>query len=240
MVGHAVTCAVDNDPTRWDEIIRQQIWFIRTRKHQTTGFSPFKLVFGVEPRLIGDMEPPRQSTVPLDAEERREAILERTIEELEQMGYDRAAAYKRTMNQAERMKSKNQLENEGYRFEIGDWVKRKRMDKTKFETHWFGPFIIAGFGFPGTYWLMHPDGTRLDNLVNQSHLRKWLSRSDSEDEREDRDLVVESIPPERGNSDNLESDIRENGGDLDTNVRAEVGDEDVEDEIGFSLLLNFG
>jgi hypothetical protein len=62
-----------------------------------------------------------------------------------------------------------------YKFKIGDWVKYRHHDKQKFEYRWKGPYVIADVGFPGTYWIMSPDGRRFDATVPETDLRPWLS-----------------------------------------------------------------
>ena len=36
--------------------------------------------------------------------------------------------------------------------------------------------MVVEYGFPGTYWLMKPDGVRLSSTVNESQLAKWIER----------------------------------------------------------------
>ena len=41
---------------------------------------------------------------------------------------------------------------------------------------------MVDVGFPGTCWLMKPDGQRLDSTVNQHDLAPWLSRVNSNED----------------------------------------------------------
>ncbi|KAG1222473.1 hypothetical protein G6F67_009702 [Rhizopus microsporus] len=43
---------------RWDDFINAALWACRIRVHTTTGFSPFYLTYGREPRLPGDVLQP--------------------------------------------------------------------------------------------------------------------------------------------------------------------------------------
>ena len=81
---------------------------------------------------------------------------------------------------AQTARMKGEVSNQGYRFSINDWVKRRNFSKTKFQNSWTGPYVVVELGFPGTYWLMGPDGIRLPSLVNESHLKPWLSQSQEE------------------------------------------------------------
>jgi hypothetical protein len=42
------------DPSRWQEFLAQALFAVRINKSTVTGWSPFELLYGVSPRLIGD------------------------------------------------------------------------------------------------------------------------------------------------------------------------------------------
>jgi hypothetical protein len=182
MFNHSITTSVNQNVDRWDEFVDKTVFALRVRTHSVTKYSPYKLVYGLEPRLFSDMDPPVQVRAPWTEDERRTLNLERTAEGLEELGEFRAAAYKRSLSQAQRMKGID-TQNTGFKFEINDWVKKKNFRKTKFQNSWTGPFIVVEHGYPFTYWLIGPDGIRLDSLVNESHLKPWIShaKSDTED-----------------------------------------------------------
>jgi transposase InsO family protein len=181
MINHGITTAIDNDRSRWDEELAQVLFAIRVRTHSVTKYSPFTLVYGIEPRLFSDGEPPIQVRMPLDDDERRRMLLERTAEELENLGEIRGAAYKRSVAQAERMKGNEANESYIFKFQVNDWVKRRNFRKEKFQNNWSGPYYVVEHGFPGTYRLMKPDGSMVPNLVNESHLLPWTSREEEEE-----------------------------------------------------------
>jgi hypothetical protein len=83
------------------------------------------------------------------------------------------------VNQAKRFNSNdNSIDNLKYRFEINDWVKIRNNAAQKFQNKWIGPLIVVDYGHPGTYWLMYPDGKRLDNTVNQERIAPWIENSE--------------------------------------------------------------
>jgi hypothetical protein len=101
-----------------------------------------------------------------------------------------------------------------FKFQINDWVKRRNFNSLKFQNVWSGPYYVVEHGYPGTYRLMKPDGTMIPNLVNESHLKAWISR-DSDDERDvfqeaDR---LEEVPDdlERGTDDSQQYAPAEEG-----------------------------
>jgi hypothetical protein len=113
---------------------------------------------------------------PLDDIEQMELQNEILTRQMDQLGSSRLAAYYRTKAQAEAMRRRHNFgENPSdYYYEIRDTVKMKHYQGNKPEFNWKGPYHIVDLGFPGTYWLMTPDGLRLDATVNESSLAPWL------------------------------------------------------------------
>jgi hypothetical protein len=147
------------------------LFSIRVRTHAVTKKSPFFLLYGIEPRIPGDTEPPRESMTPW-SEETMSDFQTRNFDTLQRA---RGIAYMRSVRQAEQMKQRhNDVENSpDYYFKINDWVKLKHHSGNKFEFSWKGPYFVVDVGFPGTYWLMDPNGRRLDSVVNQCDLAPW-------------------------------------------------------------------
>lgn len=179
MMGHAITTLSNAEPNRWDEFLAQTLFALRVRTHAVTKASPFYLLYGVEPRLPGDTGPPRCIMEPLDEIEAKEARSEFTARTLDELGQVRAAAYHRTLAQAEKMKKNVVVDPDAptHYFQIGDWVKMKHHSKLKFEFKWKGPYVVVKLGHPGTYRLMEPGGRWLDAAVNQRDLAPWLART---------------------------------------------------------------
>jgi transposase InsO family protein len=214
MINHGIVTSLNDQKDRWDEKIDSVIWALRIRKHSVTGKSPFYLLFGTHPRLPGDLEPPRQVTQPLDPDEYEDAVEKETADRLEELGQERAAAYLRSLNNAKRRNSQdNSLEELNFRFAINDWVKLKNNSALKFDNKWIGPLVVVDYGHPGTYWLMYPDGRRLDNTVNQERLAPWISNdlnnANSESvisngSNSERLMLNDSVPsPLEGDNDNM-------------------------------------
>jgi transposase InsO family protein len=175
MLSHAITTLTQSHPDRWDEYLPEATFAIRVRTHAVTRYSPFYLLYGVKPRLPGDTAPLRSMMQPLDELEQMEEKGEFTAHTLEQMGQDRAAAYERSKTQAERMKRKHGLQDDpatNY-FHPGDWVKLRNYTARKFEYDWQGPLQVVDVGFPGTYWLMTPDGRRFRSTVAEHDLAPY-------------------------------------------------------------------
>jgi hypothetical protein len=117
--------------------------------------------------------------MPLDELEKLEELRTFNARELEDLGQERAAAYQRTLNQAELIKKRNNGGDPStdYAFEPGDMVKMKNHKQTKFQFSWKGPYHVVARGYPGTYFIMKPNGQQIETPVNQRDLAPWLAKT---------------------------------------------------------------
>lgn len=174
----AITKLSDGAPDRWDEFLPQAVFSLRVRTHAVTKFSPFYLLYGVNPRIPGDTQPLQSSMQPLDEMEKLEQRQEINARTFEELGYNRAAAYHKSEAQATRMQRYYNIKKKATSsfYDLNDLVKLKNYGKSKFEFSWKGPYTIVGFGImPDTYYIMDMRGQRLDNTIAQDNLAPWLA-----------------------------------------------------------------
>ena len=156
---------------RWDEFVQAAVFNLNARKHDVTGFAPFYLVYGFNPRLPGDIFPPCiYSTSESD-------VSLQTTRELTRLGQHRALALKRSQKNAQAY-AKNSGDHRT--FKIGEFVKLKNHTKLKLQFKWKGPFIIYGIGPHNTYYLKRADGSELKNPQNGLSLAPWVSLKELE------------------------------------------------------------
>lgn len=179
MLNHSLRCLTQDHLDRWDEFLSQVVFSIRARQHAVTKHSPFYLMFGVEPRLPCDTTPPRSTMQPLDQIELMEERHEFIARQFEDLGMARRAATERSLAQAEAMRRRDPSSSErgAHRFEIGDWVKVKIHNRTKWDRRWAGPFMIVKLSFPHTYYLMTFRGDWLNTPINEERLAPWKGTS---------------------------------------------------------------
>ncbi len=165
-LGAIITKMTEGCPPKWDEFLPAAVFIVNARTHQTTGFSPFSLVYGFQPRLPGDIFPPCIFSTQDPAEV---AMLTRT--ELNRLGQSRALALAKSREQQRaHLASHSQPDRV---FQVGDFVKLKNFTKKKFEFRWTGPFIIDRIGENNVYYLMKPNGDLLHHPYNAVHLAPW-------------------------------------------------------------------
>jgi len=172
MLNHGISALCSSRVDRWDEYVDQVLWGIRVRTHHVTGYSPFYLMFGVLPRISGDVTPPHCVLEPLDDVEQRVAVEGWTNRELEDLGVARGEAYLRTQATKENLNAKA----DDFYFKQDDWVKIKNFRKKKFQFSWKGPYIVHGYGYFPTYWLRNTRGEFLKSVVNQANMAPWTAR----------------------------------------------------------------
>lgn len=195
-LNHGIRCLAQDHMDRWDEFLPQLVFALRVRPHSVTKSSPFYLAFGLEPRLPLDTTPPRSTMVPLDELEQMELRSELNARDFEALGHARRAAVERSLLQAEKMAKKNPPDEEAFKFDVGDWVKLKIKQRTKYERHWAGPFMVVKLAHAGTYYLMTFRGSWLDNPVNQERLAPWKGSHESIMDTTDEDELLDHLNSE--------------------------------------------
>ena len=154
---------------RWDDFLNAALWASRIRVHSTTGFSPFYLTYGREPRLPGDVLQPYISR---DALNDARTVADITSRELQLLGQHRAAAEFRLRAMGERDKAIWDAKIKPLGFEIGDLVMLTHEGKFSLEPRFKGPFVVTQV-FPdyGTYQLETVAGEPLKSLVHVDRLK---------------------------------------------------------------------
>jgi hypothetical protein len=154
---------------RWDDFVYAALWASRIRVHSTTGFSPYYLVYGREPRLPGDvLRPYITKEMLLD----KRTVADLTSRELELLGQHRAAAEFRLKAMGEADKQRWDAKIKPTSFEIGDMVMLTHEGKFGLEPRYKGPYIVTKV-FPdfGTYQLETIAGEPLQSLVHVDRLK---------------------------------------------------------------------
>ena len=152
---------------KWDQFVEPAVFVLNARTHSVTGYSPFYLVYGINPRLPGDIFPPcifsRKSDNDLSLQ---------TYRELTRLVQHRALALK---NSQENAKKYAAIDSDFKQFQVGEFVKLKNFTTQKLQFRWIGPFIIEAIGPHNTYYLKKADGSAVKNAYNGVHLAPWKS-----------------------------------------------------------------
>ena len=154
------------------------LWAYHTSTKTTTGFTPFHLVHGVESLLPIECQIP---SIHLMVELLPDTSpLEEWLVQLEQTIEDRRA----TLQAIEAPKTWSKVHYDSHvhpgTFSEGDMVlvydqPNDKLGKGKFESMWYGPYIIHHCLRKGAYTLINSDEQLLENPCNGLYLKKFYA-----------------------------------------------------------------
>ena len=157
---------------KWDLFVEQALFDCRIRTHSVTKYSPFRLIYGREPRIPGDTIRPYL----WDLKDKQD-LYDHTERELLALQGDRRIAELRQKDasqlMAERYNKKHGIDPDELtkEFKQGDLVLLKNYTAKKYEFKWTGPYeIVRPMPF-GTYQLKLSDGTIKNDLVHLDRLK---------------------------------------------------------------------
>jgi len=229
LLGRMITKYLLGKPTKlWDLYLDQALFACRVRTHATTKTSPYYLIYGKHPRLLGDDNYPLNVNTPIaDYRPRLEAV-QSARQQASRITYERALRAKAIRDVKVRL----------HKLQVGDWVLVRHESPLKFESKWFGPYQVVEKMMLGTYRLQDPMGKELGSLVHGNRLvkanvdgnelRKMWARPSVKDELRrrnnipDKDFVLSTDDNSRILSDIL--------------INAEVDDIVQEDDVDWSGL----
>jgi hypothetical protein len=160
-----------NKPTKlWDLYLNQAVFACRIRTHTTMKTSPFYLLYGRHPHLLGDTNITLPSDANVAPHEERFKLLQSARKEAAIATYDRA------------FKDKNARDElvQPHKFQEGQWVLVRHENPQKFESKWFGPYQVVQKMLLGTYRLQDPNGRELAALVHGNRLIEATVRTADE------------------------------------------------------------
>ena len=167
-IGSAITKYAFNRKSHWDEYLETAVWATRVRKHSTTKQSPFYLVYGTEPRLVTDIQPP---AIPWDLN-KPEDCYDNRLKDFATLSGNRLQAVENQLAAAFKVSEQHRQLGEVKRFTTDEWVMIKNMTKTKFDNAFMGPFRVVKQAPFYTYKLALPSGEEIPELFHNDRLRR--------------------------------------------------------------------
>jgi hypothetical protein len=160
------------DKHKWELYVPQAMLAIRIRLHNSTGYSPFYLVYGRQARIPGDLVLPNIDNEQLDNVGNR-------LNELQAIPEATKRAKLALERSREKMKRQFDKKVVSTNFKQGDSVLLRNEAAKKFETTWFGPYTITHLYQNGVVRLTDPKGNELDGRVHKDRLKIAIT-SDNE------------------------------------------------------------
>ncbi|VFQ64011.1 unnamed protein product [Cuscuta campestris] len=145
-----------------------------TTPRKATGETPFSLTYGFEARAPAETSLLSYRVETFDAQENEENLRA----ELHLVDERRERAYMRAENYRRQVKSYHDQRVRPRKFQVGDWVLRKRevsrpTDGGKFAKCFEGPYIIKEVLADGTFRLQTPAGGDVPRVWNAANLVKF-------------------------------------------------------------------
>lgn len=167
----SVSMYVSRDQKDWDTHIPAILFGYRVSPHETTGDSPFYLLYGREPRLPIDASLLPPSNLTNSVNEHRARIVQ-TIEEAH------AIARENIQRTQQTMKDRYDRASREPKFMLGDrvWVYTPKTTKglsRKLMHHWHGPFRIVQQHSPVHYKLRTCDNRLVSITVHANRMKPY-------------------------------------------------------------------
>lgn len=149
----------------WESFLPEAVFHARSRQHSGTGFSPFYLVYGQNPRIVEDENQARPLDIPVADHEKRRAVVRNARHLANEKLLEKAI-------QAKLVNSQKLEEHKAPAFKQNEWVLLQNPKPTKLVPKWTGPYQILKAHWLGTYALKTPEGRVLRHLMHGNRLTK--------------------------------------------------------------------
>ena len=179
-----ITKTVAMNRKNWEEKLKEALWAYQITWKDTTGFTPYQLVYGKDVMLPIEFQ---IHTFKLDADlliDLDQAQNER-IQQLNQLDEMRQQAEQTTILMQKHRKQWHDSHIKKKHFKEGDWAllfdSKFKDHKAKFTTHWMGPYEIVQAYDNGSVKLQTIDGEGHSFTVNGHRLKlynKPISKQD--------------------------------------------------------------
>ena len=168
---HMLTKYVNGQIHSWDEYIDSALFSCRIRKHATTGYSPFYLVYGQDPVLPGDSRRPFMDPL---TEEDPELVAEDVLARMRDLREKRFEAKEKMIIQARQDKTRwdaSLKNNKTQVFNVGDYVMLRHESKKGLEFNWMGPYVVLKTNLDyNIYQIQEIEGKTYNSWVHTDRL----------------------------------------------------------------------
>jgi transposase InsO family protein len=176
-LGECIAKLASSEDKEWDNFVDAILFAYRTKKHKTTGFTPFYLIYG------------RQATLPIElkipgveeTDSEQNPLAARLYHLIEQLENDRQIVRDRVTQEQLRQKERHDQAGLSEKLKIGDKVLvEKSWLRTNFsaklEDKWIGPYYIHNVLKDNVYKLRTLEGRLVKNLVHGNRLKLYKER----------------------------------------------------------------
>ena len=176
-LGECIAKLTSNEEKEWDEFVEATLFAYRTKKHKTTGYTPFYLMHGRQAVLPIDLKIPGYD----DSDNISNPLMDRLYHLIEQVENDRQQVIHRVTQKQEKQKEQYDQAGISEKLKIGDKVLvEKTWLKTNFsaklDNKWTGPYFIHNVLKDNVYKLRTIEGRLVRNLVHGNRLKLYYEK----------------------------------------------------------------
>jgi hypothetical protein len=173
-IGECLAKLVADKEKEWDEYVESVLFAYRTMKHNTTGYTPFYLLYGRQAKLPIELRIPTELS---DDKNIKDALMERLFKIINQLENDRQIALNQIKVDQQKQKDRHDIGATFEKFKIGDkvlvertWLKTNF--SAKLEERWMGPYFIHEVRGKN-YKLRNMDGRLVKNVIHSDRLKLY-------------------------------------------------------------------
>ena len=183
--------ACTTTPTDWVDCLQSVAMSIRSQPHESTGISPYEMMFGTPMRLPTELE---DSDIPTSASKEQMAQIfpqppegEQSAKIFESVDKIRQIIHNSASGNISRAKTKQafyfEQRHRGIPLQIGDKVlhynrRAGQCLRDKLHGRWIGPYLIVGMNGKNKYQVKDMNGYVLKTYLNGSNLKRYLTKED--------------------------------------------------------------
>jgi hypothetical protein len=176
-LGECIAKLVSNEEREWDNFVDATLFAYRTKKHKTTGYTPFYLMYGRQATLPIELKIPGKE----ELSHQDDPLLTRLYQLIENLENDRRNVIDRVTQEQQRQKNRHDQVGISEKLKIGDKVLvEKTWLKTNFsaklQDKWIGPYYIHNVLKDNVYKLRTLEGRLVKNLVHGNRLKIYKER----------------------------------------------------------------
>ena len=126
----------------WDDLLPAVMMAYRSSVHESTGFNPYRLMFGEECTLPMDIGLPKEQ---MDTPDSITSLYAIWVRDALEEAYDQVRQHSgQAVQQQKRLYDRSAVKR---KFAVGDWVMRfyTPAKKCKLDSPWIGPYLIVSF-----------------------------------------------------------------------------------------------